>query len=1279
MKSIEYILNSAVCRKGVETNLVQRNDQPCAANFLRDLLQEIDKLARNCQLTEFTEHGLPHVANLMDRVGTWTRADESSLVKALTNDEACLLAVAICIHDIGMLTQREEDLDESDRVKYASAFADVPGWIRRTHIPRIREIVKRLMAEEYFEFLTTDAFDLVVCLARSHGYWPGEEGYKELETYAQRVGVDPERISGLAAILAVVDLLEEDSGRCDSMTLFANKAGNLMNKAHWLRHMLTEKMYVHKGTVKAQIRIPRNLVGRIDSAVESLRNHLRSAEAYNPLLSALDASIQVCFSDPQINECVPDEPSLKVLFCEPEVHLMRTFPDEVMPPATNGEPAGTIFDWRGVKLRYIDRTVYDKALGPLTTDSGRSDLEITYAAAVHRDEDQRFLVLRLLRDAATKALARGKVDTVRRLTTLVCRDLVDTGRSPLDEELWAVMYHFHWVYRKSDVLLLRRLFERQSNGKSTGETLTYCELKWKIVSLAWELLTHKIEKKQLRWKEITGLINKRLEFINSEFEIEEQIAWHDLIEAMWAVGYFNQPIDEEFLQCYAKLLELERRQRPSFGPLLAELSWRMAVQAHCLRGYGTWSEAPHGHLNRIDYHLESDPGHKTIAKVWITWFHGGYDHRKLLDVARKARKANPPGSEFCTAALEAEWLIANSTIPSRLEDDDSLHRMREFEDAAEKDQGYKIVDDAATSLTNINVVPKKEGTIYFGGRVDFRKVEAFLAERIALRRWYLGSWQRIVGYHVRSSLSLAYTMHMEGDSVVEPVIDAILRLPWGAPYAGKSRDLLKSLFPRVESELRKDDLQHVFELIVDSPKRIGNIRHPGIAVLSDTISLDLLQALVAWTRRELQEPVGHIWPDTFNVWLELMQYADLTCKIWSDLMPLIRYIIHEKRAIGYIKVVKVIVAKAPWAVASHAIMRIFHKSQHANVNAGWLDNVPEAAGWGLLNRSTQAWRGTKEHQVLLDVLKSLTADNNRSTLIEFLSKPRPPEGRSKIAEVWLELLESICHNAVGRENVSSLSFGGLTYPVGPSLPISDKDAYKAADALVKLWRAKNATTEEIARGVELATLLFEAAQRDGRLRLGRSLLHCLESECIAIGFGLDRENCAVIAWKRVAGVSSYFPDELLSDICCLVERRLYDLPGQVAWAQARFAMEVLLRSQNLEEWWNAQSALLVIRARVTLHPVFESKALVGAVGRLMEESDWPPSIAPLIEFIVGWIEVAAFAPDPNIRVSVARFAVKMKERLSSPLSDRIGKIVNKLQQDVRMRVRRVAREIEGSI
>ncbi|MBC7294063.1 MAG: hypothetical protein H5T84_08195, partial [Thermoleophilia bacterium] len=187
--------------------------------------------------------------------------------------------------------------------------------------------------------------------------------------------------------------------------------------------------------------------------------------------------------------------------------------------------------------------------------------------------------------------------------------------------------------------------------------------------------------------ELAALIERRLELCDVRLSPEEQLAWHDLVEAFWAAGYLADA-GEDFINRFSALQELERNHMPPSQRLLAELAWRMAVQSHCLTGYGRW-EAPAGFTDRGHYELPPDFGREAMARIWTAWFHGCRNDQK--EAARQARKANPPGSEFYVAALEAEWLVTNIDIENRSADDDDLHRRQEFRDAMERDDAYRLI------------------------------------------------------------------------------------------------------------------------------------------------------------------------------------------------------------------------------------------------------------------------------------------------------------------------------------------------------------------------------------------------------------------------------------------------------------------------------------------------------------------------------------------------------------------------------------------------------------
>jgi hypothetical protein len=1277
MPTIEGILRSQFARKSVETTLVQRNGRPCAANFLRELLEEIDRLAQYCQLSEFTEHGLPHLESLVDRIQTWTRVDGTHLLDELNADEAFLLFFAVLCHDIGMLTQREDDLHEDDRAKYARVFADLPSWVRRTHVPRLEGVLRRLFNDRYPEFLASNLFALGVSLARSHQYWPGEAGYQELEHLALKAGFGPDRVKAMAGVLAVADLLDEDSGRCDTMTLFANKAGNLMNRAHWLRHLLTaDRLRVVRGVVTVQIRVPINLEGQVDTAPEGLRNHLRLAQVYNNVLGALRAEILLQFPDPLRYDPVPEEPPLELLLCEPDIHLMRTLPDEALPPATETEPPGSDVVVMGVTLKRVDRSVLDHALGPVGSRSGRTDFEITYAAASLRGEDNRRRALKLLRNAAAEANARGDITMVRRLSTLVLQDLTNNKSRPLTDALWAAVYTLHWARHEHDLLAVERLLEtRAEDGTKPGDQpmdrgLANLPLPWQVVGLTTHVL---LLRRRIAWQELTTLIERRTEWREAALSPEEQVAWHDLFEALWAVGYLKQYPAEEFTALFARLQELERLHLPPSQRLLAELAWRMAVQSRCLSGYGRW-EAPAGSMDRSEYGLPSDPGREAMAKVWMAWFEA--QGNGLKEVARQARRSNPPGSELYVSALEAEWLVSNVGIDARLSDDDALHRRQEFMDATDRDDAYRLVNSTVTSVLDVNLEPRKEGTIYFGGRgTELQRYEVILGERVSLRRWYLGSFHKVVGYNLRTTLSLAHTLHLEGDQVIHPVLGAIQDLPWGSPYAGKSRELLEVLWPRVEPYVQASDLVPVLEMIARSPRRIGNIRHPGIKILGDALTSEMLPVLVEWTNRELQDPIDLLWPSTFEVWPDIMEHGDVPPEIWDGLGPLLKHSLQRMhRGDTNAKIVRAAIARAPWSVAGPLVRRIAEALQQADCDPDWMTAAKEAVGDGLLRRQSEDWHGTDEHQTLLAALERLTVTNNDpddQILVQFLSGPTPQEGYDQIAERWLERLETVRDRAVARENWNGVSLGLPGYPVGPSRPIGDEMAIRAAKALDELWAADYATIWEIEVGTGAAALLFRASEGAGRQALARSLLAVMSSNRTALGF-IDPEACAPIAWRKVAPHSTHFPADTLPELGRLLVQRLIDLPLEAAWAQARIAMEVLLRTKDTDLQQLAQSALLSIRARTAEQPRWGAQALVAGAQRLLEEENWPLKAEEALDLLAGWAEKSSVAPVPHVREAVARICNKLAQRVTGKVGERLNQTLERLRNDVRMRVRKAA-------
>jgi hypothetical protein len=77
-------------------------------------------------------------------------------------------------------------------------------------------------------------------------------------------------------MLAVADLLDEDSLRCDSETLLRHRNGSSMNRAHWIRHGLTySRVLVTNGVIRAQLAVPPNTTPAFAVVLSALRNQYR--------------------------------------------------------------------------------------------------------------------------------------------------------------------------------------------------------------------------------------------------------------------------------------------------------------------------------------------------------------------------------------------------------------------------------------------------------------------------------------------------------------------------------------------------------------------------------------------------------------------------------------------------------------------------------------------------------------------------------------------------------------------------------------------------------------------------------------------------------------------------------------------------------------------------------------------------------------------------------------------------------------------------------------------
>jgi hypothetical protein len=349
--TIDYVLSSRLLKAALRSSCLQTQEGIMVSEILRYLLERIDQLARNVQYSEFTEHGLPHIRSLVNRISEWTLAttDENKqryLVDSLTADESFLLAFATFTHDIGMLSQSLDDLPTEKRYSLAPLSVDLPLWVRKTHTVRLRKLVCRLLSDNidlahFAKMPSTSILNAGILLAESHSEWPKDDKddtdsdgpiYRALLSYSQQSEVYTfNRLKGLAAVLAVSDLLDEDNHRCETDALLGHKQASTLNRSHWLRHLLvTSPPIIKDNKVKIRIAPIEIWQKRLSATMKALKEYLREAEVrYNGNLSYLNASISITFdpkgpgSDLKLN-------NLKYFDQVPDTHLLRSFPSNVV-------------------------------------------------------------------------------------------------------------------------------------------------------------------------------------------------------------------------------------------------------------------------------------------------------------------------------------------------------------------------------------------------------------------------------------------------------------------------------------------------------------------------------------------------------------------------------------------------------------------------------------------------------------------------------------------------------------------------------------------------------------------------------------------------------------------------------------------------------------------------------------------------------------------------------------------------------------------------------------
>ena len=286
-QAVDYIFDSPLAQK-----TFSNPPFPQYTNVLRLLIQSVDRLADNCHMPEFTNHALPHICSIVRRASEW--AVEDKWLKEISEKETGYLLLALVIHDIGMLSQDSQDLPEKDISNNMKGFADISNWVRRTHVIRLERLVLRLLQDELDKDEDLKIHILVVIgMAASHQCWEWEPNFLSQKNAIHELGLLEDKIAALNAVIAVCDLLDEDSNRCDTITLIKYRHGTMENMAHWIRHALTAEVEgVKKQSVNVLFRKLQPSNVSHEKIYRALRNHYRLVKLYNNRLKVIGAEIK---------------------------------------------------------------------------------------------------------------------------------------------------------------------------------------------------------------------------------------------------------------------------------------------------------------------------------------------------------------------------------------------------------------------------------------------------------------------------------------------------------------------------------------------------------------------------------------------------------------------------------------------------------------------------------------------------------------------------------------------------------------------------------------------------------------------------------------------------------------------------------------------------------------------------------------------------------------------------------------------------------------------------
>ena len=458
---VEYIFDSDLAKKTFQDPPFKNYN-----NILRETLAAIDRLSDNCHMPEFTNHALPHICSVIKRASEW--GVNSGWIEKISSQESGYLLLALVIHDIGMLSQDSSHLPDNKKIDSKKGMSEISTWVRKTHVDRLEKLFFSIVADQSKGI--EDSIKLIIEMASTHSVWPWEAKFDVSTDLCKKSNVNKENILSLCAVIAVTDLLDEDSNRCDTITLIKHKHGTIENISHWIRHALTVSVSaVENKKIRIKFRTLPNLPSDFIKVYQALRNHYRLIKLYNSHLCHIGGEIDGVEFDPSDKvdyfDSISESLSIWNAHIELKNNITRRIMDTFMPEA------------KGIYIDDISEKNI-KAVGMETISYPQNNNTETIEEQLVAEATTTNIceILNHLKQKTETAYLDGKMGTVRHLCYLAIEALETAGVIPSIKNIYWVLSYMTAAFRKTmDIHKLDDLYAERpaKNAKLIKDNYSY--------------------------------------------------------------------------------------------------------------------------------------------------------------------------------------------------------------------------------------------------------------------------------------------------------------------------------------------------------------------------------------------------------------------------------------------------------------------------------------------------------------------------------------------------------------------------------------------------------------------------------------------------------------------------------------------------------------------------------------------------------------------------------------------------------------------------------------